>query len=39
MEEDRSFQYINPAGGIGFRYQANESDVDELVSDLKHAYS
>ena len=29
----------NKAGGIGLLYQANESDVDELVSDLKHAFS
>jgi len=27
------------AGGIGFRYQANESDVDELIDGLRHAYS
>jgi hypothetical protein len=27
------------AGGIGIRYQANESDVGELISDLKYAYS
>lgn len=27
------------AGGIGIRYQANESDVDELISDLRYAYS
>ena len=27
------------AGGTGIRYQANESDVDELISDLRYAYS
>lgn len=29
----------NDAGGIGIRYQANESDVDELIKDLQFAFS
>jgi hypothetical protein len=29
----------NKAGGIGILYQANESDVDELVSDIRYAFS
>jgi hypothetical protein len=27
------------AGGIGLLYQANESDVDELIKDLRFAFS
>lgn len=35
---DNIQRWIN-AGGIGFRYQANESDVDDLINDILHAYS
>ena len=27
------------AGGIGIRYQANENDVDDLINDIRYAYS
>lgn len=29
----------NAAGGIGLLYQANENDVEYLISDIRHAYS
>ena len=29
----------NAAGGIGLLYQANENDVDELINDIRYAYS
>ena len=29
----------NNAGGIGLLYQANENDVEELISDIRYAYS
>ena len=29
----------NKAGGIGLLYQANENDVDELINDIRYAYS
>ena len=29
----------NDAGGIGLLYQANENDVEDLINDIRHAYS
>ena len=29
----------NAAGGIGLLYQANENDVDDLINDIRYAFS